>query len=319
MREARQRRCEPKQDSREHRHADVEEKHERVRLNVVTQRQVSGTCGDQRVDSPGSEEITKGACGDGQQDTLRQQLSYDSRTACSERCANCHFPCPSRCSREHQVCYVRACDQKDTSDARKQHQDSGSHVADSLLMQRNNINTPTGVEFGILAFQPCCDGAHFSLRLGERYSGLHACNRSRASAGGCAVVAAGLKSHRYPYLCLAVCRSKRGRHDARDCGLSAVERDRLPHDVRARSKPAHPKLVTDHGERRSTELVLFLGERASDQRLDAERVEEILADTLRDQFFRLTGADDDAHGQIVEDRHPLEHTILRFPVEEVRG
>ncbi len=107
------------------------------------------------------------------------------------------------------------------------------------------------------------------------------------------------------------------RHHADDGDAAAVELNGAADDGRIAGEAALPETVAQDRDRVVSLRTFIVGERAPDQRRDAERREEVGRDVHADDFFRRARSGQ-VDAVVVERRDPLECRRALAPADEVR-
>src|SRR5437870_2123117 len=92
----------------------------------------SGYADCEPLESAEGDEPSKDSTGNGDDDTLKQQLPQDARFTGADRQADGHFTRPSRAAGEQHISDVRAGDQQDESDSGEQDGEDGSQAVDAV-------------------------------------------------------------------------------------------------------------------------------------------------------------------------------------------
>ena len=95
---------------------------------------------------------------------LREDRPDDAAAPGAERRADRDLLAPPERLREHEVRDVGAGDQEHEADRAEEHEQRRSHVADEVLVQRDDRGAPAFVVLRILRREPGGDGVHLAAR-----------------------------------------------------------------------------------------------------------------------------------------------------------
>ena len=157
--------------------------------------------GAERLDhaQPGEREGEAERAGEqGEQHALGKQLAHHARAAGAERDAQGDFPLAAGRARQQQVGHVGAGDHQQRRHGAQQRHERGAVVAHHLVLQREEVDGPSGVHPREGGFQAPCDGLHFGARLGEGNVGAEARERHQGARAGGAVNVGLLQDQRHP-------------------------------------------------------------------------------------------------------------------------
>jgi hypothetical protein len=291
-----------------------EREHVRVHRDVGHARQGLRTEPANGLERELSEHHAERSAGDCQHETFGQELHGDARAAGAERTADRDLPLAHGTAHEQQVRDVHAADQHDEADGTEEREQRRPDVADDLILQRHDVRRFVGVGVRILRGQPAGHRLDLLVRMREVHTvGQPSDDAEKVGAARCTrgIDREGLPEVRRPRRKVEV-----RRHDAEDGRGHAVDGDRSADDrgIAAESRP--PELRADHDHRCARPLV-FSRERRADERVDAERLEQIRRRRDPRDAIRSVGSHE-RRARDRERREPAERMRLLAPVEEIR-
>ena len=224
---------------------------------------------------------------------------------------------------EHQAGHVRAGDQQQEPDRREQQDDGRSHLSENLVLQADGQRTELHVgRVEAVPREAGGEGAEFGGGRIRRGAG-------REFRGGVEPMAAALDGRRVDrqgdpqlgrlrrVLRVVGRQLEAGRHHADDRVRPAVEVDRAPQNARIAAELAMPEPMAENRDGVLAGHVFRRRERAAEQRLRAQRVEQVGRDLPEPHPHGVAGS-----RQVdlpdVPRRHALHAAELRAVVHELR-
>ena len=270
----------------------------------------------QNEQRPPSEQQAGGAAEQPEDRALGEELTGDPRAPGAERCADGQLTLTCGGSREQQVRDVGTRGQEDERDRGEQDQQRRLHVGGHLLLQRDDVGGPPGVEGRKATRQLGVNGGEILLCLGDRHAWLQpADHRQRPAAGSPARLG---QAERGPHLDGALEVTEARRHDAHHRVRLSVKGDRARQDGRIAIPLTCPQTVADHGHPGPRHVVLR-HQQTADQRLNPADRKELASDELAWYFDRLTGASEREVDRRRDRGQVRERVIQVSPVHEIAG
>ena len=242
-------------------------------------------------------------------------MPHDRRSACTKRRPDRDLSSSRRGSRHEKIRNVEAGNREENRDGGVEHQQRCVHLPGKLLAQGNERDRRVLVE-RICGREALSESRH--LRSG-------ACNRGPwgkpaddedEPTGRLAKPLAPIEAHCGPHIIVLVDELKAGRHHPDDLGRAFVQLDTASDHARIGAEALLPQAMAEDGHEWSIRDVVLRRHRASQQRLNTERREELRRDHLRVERRRLA-----VSRQRQRSRPPrgegLQRTTVPLPVQPV--
>jgi len=211
---------------------------------------------------------------------------------------------------------VRAGDEQDETRRGEQHEQRGLHVAGNHVVKRRNRRTDVGST--LLLVERRRERRHFRAGPGQRHVRLEPREDPQRSA---LVARSRVENQRHPQLRFR--RPERRepetfRHDADDGVSLPVERDGGPHYIRIGREPGFPERMPQNDDTVAAEVLFVRAEHASDQRLDAQKRQDVGRQVQRVQLIGPLGAGEIGCPEFGR-ANPFERAGPRAPFEKRLG
>ena len=283
-------------------------------VDLADARHLAAQDGDDETDAEARDRESRGAAEEREQGRLGEELAHDAAAARAEGRADRELLAAAERPGQHEVGHVRARDQEDEAHRAEQHEQRRPHIADEVLVQRDDRRPPALVVRGVLGRKPRGDGVHLRPCAGDARAGLQAREHQEVvdPADGPFF---GREGEGNPEPAV-LGETAPGREHADHGVLLAVGDEVAPDRSGVRAETRLPEFFRE--DRHAMAGLVVAGcEEPSGERAYAEDGEEVGRDVRRRDRFRLsrTGQRHAVGGQ---DRHLLEDVVLRLPVEVVR-
>src|SRR5262245_10838415 len=284
--------CQQREQTSEAEHAAIYA--DLLRGHGVRREEIRRVVWDQseQIDAPPRQQYAGPAAQQRQQQALDKQLPHDPETPCAQRHTDGKLPAPRRRARQLQIRHVDTGDQQQEPHSAEQHQQPAPQLPTGLFAERDGLQPPARVEMRLGLFHSPRDGVQFGLGGGQAHSRFQSRDDAeRARPARVLAILEGIETKRQPDFSLF-----RKAREAEALGQYAADFSRLPVERYRTSDqrgigaeaPAPKAVADDHGGRVSG-VVFFGAKCAAQQRLNAERGEEISRDNRVLHTFRLIG------------------------------
>ena len=191
------------------------------------------------------------------------------------------------------------------------------NLAGQLLAQRPEVHAGALVEV-VGRRQSACDPAEIRSGSGNRSAWLHPGNGIEEATGHSPPVESSIQLKRRPHVVVLEDEAEILRHHADDRGRRAVHLHDAADHLRVAVEALLPQPIADHGDARSVGTIVGGGNRAAEQRANAEHRKEFGGHSLVVQAHGFAHA---SQCQRVAEPHcdVVERVIVALPVEPVRG
>ena len=279
--------------------------------------QIGRQHGRERVEAPGADEEPEYAAAHRKQQTLGEQLSNHSRTACTEGQSNGDLPPAAGPARKQQVRDVGAGDEEHEADRGQQHQQRRADVADDLLVERDYCERHALIGIWMCLLQPAGERARSDARAFEIEAGPE--SRDRAQDDHAARWRRAVQPSGPPDLRIRDDRRPEGvRHDADNLVGLAAERHLTSESPRVSAEAPYPESVRDDRNPRRTRTVVLEREIAPARGRDAQNGEVLEGDLLPDERFWIAKSRD-RRLPASDGGHTFERSVLAGQIHEVPG
>ena len=195
-----------------------------------------------------------------------------------ERSPQCQLLLACRGARQQQIGDVRAGNQQDERDRREQDDQDRPDFADDLLVQRHDVDAPSGILCRKRLLELLCDSSQLSLRLLHAHPRLEPGYRAEIATGCFAVIDCRIEAQRHPGFDLVVEKMKARRHHTDNCALPAIDSCLLADNLGIGAKARLPQLMTDNDHEIISDHVFRRQECATHHRLHAQGGKETETD-----------------------------------------
>ena len=266
----------------------------------------------QQVESPDREQNSENSGDPGGQDALGEKLEDDASAGRAERGADGDFFSPRGETGEQKIRDIRASDEQHAADGGEQREQHRPLRADQIFMERDHAHAGLCVHLvGIRGLVAPVDDVQLFVGLRAGHAGFHPAEDrevARAALDDIGRQSFLLEHARQPDVGLVKRKFDRRRRDADDRERCPVQRDRLAEDTLVAAETFLPEGMAQHRDVRTARAIVIGGEGAAEERLDAERAEEIFGDANALEIFRIAPAGEGESGERL--RGELGETLL---------